>query len=518
MADVSWLDRAIGFVNPARAAKREQAKLQLSAIRAFDMGSSGRRTSGWRSSSESSNSASRRDLLTMRNRCRALYNNSPHAKRGVNLITANTVGTGIVGTIAVQNKNKNRRNSLQRDWDLFVNSTNFSTCGKSTFGMLQKLAMKSIVRDGEVLARRVLRDGKLQIQLLEADYLYSYLEDYHTNQNGDRRVQGIRTDEFGRVVDYELYSEHPGEWGSTVASGKTVTVPASEVAHVFDADRAGGVRGVPWLHAVGSTLRDFGDYSDAELLRQKLAASQVAFVTDNNGGTIGAWEDKTGDALDVEWEPGSVNILPNGLDVKFNQPLGVNSFNEFRTGNLHDVATGLNIPYYMLSSDLSSVNFTSGRMGSVDFDRSIDGYVNLMLKPLLLDRVFGWWVEWMELRGMNMRGVSINWTAPRRQMIDPMKEIMATQQAVRAGLMSLPEAQRQLGNDPAVVITEIKESNDLLDELELIHDTDPRRVSAAGLTQARQLSGMGGSIVFPGDEPPEPVAMPNAENEPETDD
>ena len=46
---------------------------------------------------------------------------------------------------------------------------------------------------------------------------------------------------------------------------------------------------------------------------------------------------------------------------------------------------------------------------------------------------------------------------------------------------------------------EIAEANKMLDDNDIILDTDPRRVTNAGLTQARQVA-QGGGVVFPGDD------------------
>jgi capsid protein len=68
-----------------------------------------------------------------------------------------------------------------------------------------------------------------------------------------------------------------------------------------------------------------------------------------------------------------------------------------------------------------------------------------------------------------LRG-SMRWvhTPPRREMIDPSKEIPAIIEAIAAGLMSLQEVQRSYGWIPEQVIAELKE--------------DKERAEAAGLS------------------------------------
>ena len=49
--------------------------------------------------------------------------------------------------------------------------------------------------------------------------------------------------------------------------------------------------------------------------------------------------------------------------------------------------------------------------------------------------------------------------------------------------MSLSEAIREYGYDPEEVLREIQQDNELLDQLELVLDTDPRKVTLSGQAQ-----------------------------------
>ena len=76
-----------------------------------------------------------------------------------------------------------------------------------------------------------------------------------------------------------------------------------------------------------------------------------------------------------------------------------------------------------------------------------------------------------------MRGPrKIIWTFPRRELIDPSKEIKALIEAVSAGIMSLSDVQRSLGYLPKEVIEEL--------------GADKAAAEAQGL----QLTVFGGSI------------------------
>jgi capsid protein len=76
--------------------------------------------------------------------------------------------------------------------------------------------------------------------------------------------------------------------------------------------------------------------------------------------------------------------------------------------------------------------------------------------------------------------IEAEWTAPRFEAVDPLKDIQADILAVRAGLMTLKEAIARQGYDPAHVLAEIGATNAELDVLGIVLDTDPRKATKSG--------------------------------------
>ena len=76
--------------------------------------------------------------------------------------------------------------------------------------------------------------------------------------------------------------------------------------------------------------------------------------------------------------------------------------------------------------------------------------------------------------------IGAEWTAPRFEAVDPLKDIQADILAVRAGLMTLKEAIARQGYDPASVLPEIATTNAELDQLGITLDTDPRKATRTG--------------------------------------
>lgn len=487
----NWLDSAISFLSPAAGAKRAKARLVEQTYkdvsgRRFEGATKGGRTGGWVTSSSSSNTANGPALVLLRDRSRDLVRNNPYAARAVQAIPANVVGTGIVAKpIARSEKNAN---DLAWAWKRWALTTECDADGLLDFYGIQSLAMRAIVESGEVLIRRRQRfvaDGltvPLQIQVLEPDFIDTTKS--QVLKDGSYIIQGIEFNRMGRRVAYWLYSEHPGDTGlaSKYISFESKRIPAEDILHLFRVDRAGQIRGIAWGAPVIIRLRDFDEYEDAQLVRQKIAACFAGFIQDIKEPDD---FDKTKATVGEKIEPGLLEFLPPGKQITFPNPPQVTGYGEFARITLQAVAAGYGVTYELLTNDLSRVNFSSGRMGWIEFNRNIEQWRWQMLIPRLCNPVFRWFLEAAALAGYKGTDEAMaEWTPPAREMIDPGSEISATVTAIRAGLKTLSGAIREQGYDPEEFIQEMIEDNAKIDKGGLILDSDARKTMQAGIAQS----------------------------------
>ena len=482
-----WFENLIGFFSPEAKLKRNQARLKDNVlrnnVRSYEAASKGRRTEGWTTPNTSATAEITQVLTTLRNRSRDMVRNNPYAARGVELIPANVVGKGIEPNIwAPAEKEKEQ---VQNAWRKWANTPTIDFDGRSDFAGLQRLAMRAVVESGEVLIRlRRVKNSKfpIKIQILEPDFLVTN-NNFPNVANGNRVVAGIELDDNDQRVAYHLYKSHPGNTTdlNLKSSYETVRVPAADILHVYRTDRPGQIRGVPWLAAVMTRLKDLDGYEDAQLVRQKIAACFSVFVHD-----IEAAETLTGNnagALGDSVEPGIIEILPPGKDIKFASPPGPgDEFAPYMSHILHSIASGLGVSYEALTGDLGQVNFSSARMGWLEFQRNIDVW-RCMLISNFNDPVFNWFLDSLNLTGINVSEGEVSWVPPRREMIDPGKEVNAKIKAIRAGIETLSDVVRQNGKHPRDHFEELKEDNDTIDELGLVLDSDPRNITVAGQSQ-----------------------------------
>ena len=191
--------------------------------------------------------------------------------------------------------------------------------------------------------------------------------------------------------------------------------------------------------------------------------------------------------LDVELAPGLINEMPPHTSMEFSKPPKAEGYSDYSKQVLHAIATGLGVTYEMLTGDLSQVNFSSARMGWLEFNRNVEQWRKIIIIPQICDAVWDWFIESLSLQsGIDLSPINVQWVAPRREMIDPSKELAAMKLGIRSGLYSLSDMVQTLGKDPMEHFLDIQEDNKLLDKLNLKLDSDSRYVNQAGTQQVTE--------------------------------
>lgn len=498
---ISWWDRVLLSVAPRAALSRIRSRAAaVTLVRNYEAAAPGRRTQGWKRRGSDANVAAGSALATLRGHARDLVRNNGWARNGLRVITRNTVGWGITPKA----KGPAVTDELLAAWESWACTTDCDAAGRLTFSGLQKLAMRCIAESGEVLIRRRWRrpgDGlslPMQLQVLEPDFL-DVTKNGIAGQQGGPIVYGVEFDAIGRRVAYWLYDQHPGS--NFFSAPTSRRIDAAEVLHIFDMERAGQDRGVPWLAASIVKLKDFDEFEDAQLMRQKIAACFAAFVSDLDGdpGSPLVGAPSSTDALVETIEPGLVQRLPPGKQITTaNPPLTTDDGFSIRT--LRAIAAGLGVTYEDLTGDYSQVNFSSARMSRLAHWGNVYDWQWNMLVPQLCDPAWSWAMEAAAFTGI-LRASDLapraTWTPQPMALTDPDREARANVIMIRSGQKTLSEVIREQGMDPDEHLTEYAEDLAKLDALGIWLDGDVRRVSQAGLAQ-----GVGGGGAPAGDSTP----------------
>jgi len=474
--------------------KVAQSELYKANLRAYEAGKQSRRTDGWHERSRGPNADLRQVLQRIVSRHQDQVDSDAWADKAIKVVVNNWIGEGIVG----EPVNKNKRYSLL--WNDWANSTACDFYGKLNFYGLQALVARTIAVRGSCLIRRrvderLLLQGlpPLTLQVLEPDWLDM------SKDNGSSIVFGKEYDDEGRLTGYYIRKNHPGESDWRQSRLGSDLVEASQICHVYDVRRPGQATGVPWGASSLLTLRDIGDHAQARMMLDKLACCFTAFVTDSDPESVlpdAASPDASIPTLFEKLEPGAIEVLPPGKSVQFSSPPTAGNFIEMQRHHLHSVAAGYGITFEALTGILSEVNFSSGRMGWLEFHRNVGHWRWNIAIPQFLDPVSQWFATAVIQAGMANRVNSrMLWTPPRREMINPSEEIPALVAAIRGGLTSLSEVQRSLGYVPAQVLEELAQDLANARSKDLALSVDAKLVSDSGVTQARPA---GSGIPEPG--------------------
>jgi lambda family phage portal protein len=481
------IDRLIEGVAPRWAVSRAAARVSLqnlnaSGVRDYYGASRGRGTENWNATGSDADSEVGRAAPLLRARSRDLVRNNPIAANAVQVLVSSMVGAGIRPRAATSNPEFNKRvDDLFSEW---AESCDFY--GLTDFYGLQSLAVRQMIEGGEVLSLRQRGRGMtvpLQIQLKEADHLDD--AKLETGNGARRIVQGIEYDTDGRRVAYWLLPDHPGSLNRTLADmTQSVRVPAEQVAHMFERQRIQN-RGVPWAAPVMRTLRDMDDWQIAELVRKKTEACLVGIVLGGDLDTPLAPRVQRGDGSEAEqFEPGMIAYANGAQDIKFNQPAGAGGLYEWMRVQCTIVSAGFRVPYALLTGDLSQSNFASSRVGLNEFRRMIDMMQWQIVIPMFCQPAWDWFIESAQLEGRIPDGsVAVEWAPPSFESVNPLQDANADLIDVRAGFRTIPQMIAKRGYDPDKILEEQAAFLAKADDLGLVFDTDPRRVSKAGQVQ-----------------------------------
>jgi lambda family phage portal protein len=445
----------------------------------YEAAATTRRTSGWLPASGNINTLIFRNLDTLRARSRDMARRNPWAANALDAFVGNAIGTGIKPQSLHPDAGIKER--IRQLWLRWTDEADAG--GLTDFSGLQGLACRAVMEAGECLIRlrpRLARDGltvPLQLQLLEAEHLPT--AETRKLENGNYIRAGIEFDRIGRRVAYWLYREHPFDSLNPVASTELVRVPADSVLHLFRPIRPGQLRGQPWLTQVLIKLYELDQYDDAELVRKKTAAMFAGFVLKNapEDQVLGEKAAKESGTALAGLEPGTLQVLLPGEDIKFSTPADVGaSYETFMRVQLRSVAAGMGITYEQLTGDLTGVNYSSIRAGLLEFRRRCEQFQHQVIVYQFCRPVWERWIEAAVLAGalpLAAAGSEAKWFPPGFAWVDPLKDIKAQVMAVRAGFKSRAEVVSEQGYDAEAIDREIALDNARARALGLSYDTDP---------------------------------------------
>jgi lambda family phage portal protein len=406
--------------------------------------------------------ASDRDMLKAR--ARWLAANNPITKSIDRSIIKNVVGTGIRLQSKINEKDiknaKEINDQIEKLWDEFSKKQNFDLTGRIGLYRFQKLILKTKMTDGEILINSVWTKDKkfpLKFQLVESDQLDSSMTNYKNNTV----FSGVEVDSVGKPVAYHLKKE--------INSFSSERFESKDIIHFYDIERASQYRGVSDYAQTINNLKDFSAYNDSEIVKNRILASFATFIKTSDISKNMFADKATGQKQGTpdpikEITAGMIKYLRPGeevMNVQSNQ-LG-NSYNDFITNTIRLIAAGRDISYELAVRDYSKVNFSSARAGLIQDNKRFDDEQTTMVSEAL-DPMFEKFIDSQVLVGNlklpndywtdKSKYIKPSWIMPKREWVDPLKDIKAVSMEIELGMNSKTRAAASKGLDFEDILNE----------------------------------------------------------------
>lgn len=439
-----------------------------------------RLTSDWLAGTQTADTEIRHALKTMRDRSRDLERNNDWARGYFSLLENNVIGaTGIGLQMKIWEVYQNKRQHDKRAQDIVENGfwkwgkpQYCTVAGSMSFPTVCKLVLRAAARDGNAIVRKHYPQDnpfRFSLELIESDQLDT---DQNGSYNGNQVRLGKEYDAYGKCVAYHLLSAHPGDsLGAARNAPFRVRVPASEIIHVYKPERIGQGVGFPWLASSVMPLRMLEKYSESEAIAARVSAAKMGWLIPSKDGPQGyTGASSTGSS---EVQPGVMELLPPGFDVKFFDPNHPNSgFDSFVKSQLRQIASGLRVSYNSLANDLEGVNYSSIRAGLLE-EREQWKAVQAWFIESFVQPVFEEWLMQSLLAKALTDGVVTlpaakfdkynqpEWKPRRWAWVDPLKDLQASVLAVEKGFNSQRAIIAENGGDIEDTYADIKADQDL---------------------------------------------------------
>ncbi len=458
-----------------------------------------RLTHGWVTSSTSADTEIDGSIVKLRDRSRQLRRDSPYVRQAIRAIGANVIGRGIRMQSRVMMQRGGRLNEalnrrIEEAWLSWGHADRCHVAGKLSLPEILRLAVEAMAESGEVFIRIVDEPfGRSRVPLalgvIEADYCDEGKTSGPDAQGNEWRM-GVRVNRWGRPISYAFRDRHPGDLTNGVGY-KVTEVPAEQIIHLFVTERPGQTRGVPWAASAVKRLHHLSGYEEAEVVRARANSSLMGFIQSPEGELHGD-DVEDGDQV-TRFEPGVFKYLAPGETVSIPQldaPDG--QFEPFLRAMLRGVAAAIGCSFETISRDFSQSNYSSSRLSLLE-DREHWRMLQDYMIEHLLQPVFDRWlaaaagVGQLNLPGYESqpeRYEAVRWYPRGWAWVDPMKEVGAYKEAVRAGFKTQAEVVAEGGGDIEDLLTARAAEVDRAEQLGLQFDTNPADDQLAGAVNA----------------------------------
>ncbi|WP_330169498.1 phage portal protein [Bartonella grahamii] len=458
----------------------------------FEAASKSRRMGGFDPAKKHINKAIEECGDTIVARSRWLYDNEALYGSATEEWVSAAVSDGIKPYPRIEGFQEEKKKLLDLWWQ-WVDEADYDE--DTSFYGLQATIAREVFLTGECFVRLHYVDlyGRSGVPLQLQVYPTEMLD---LSYNGPAEIEGnyirmgIEFNASGKRVAYHFWEHHPYDdcpANSAFKSQERVRVPAEMVLHIKERRIAGQLRGSPKITRCMTKIFQLESYDDAELDRKRTAALFAAFVKDNSPNVEKLSDNRDKNNVEEEYKapviaPGASLYLGENKEVTFSNPVEVGgSYEAFQFRNILKICAALNMPYAVVTGDVTRGNFSNVRTSIIQFRRHVKQWREHII-AFQFNRII--WERFVEMavlvKCVNLPGWEENplpWLqcesfAPPLEMIDPNKDISAEKEEIRAGLKTRRMALAERGFDIDSIHAEMQEEHTDARARGLSFDTD----------------------------------------------
>ncbi|WP_375664819.1 phage portal protein [Bartonella sp. CL162QHHD] len=458
----------------------------------FEAASKSRRMGGFDPAKKHINKAIEECGDTIVARSRWLYDNEALYGSATEEWVSAAVSDGIKPYPRIEGFQEEKKKLLDLWWQ-WVDEADYDE--DTSFYGLQATIAREVFLTGECFVRLHYVDlyGRSSVPLQLQVYPTEMLD---LSYNGPAEIEGnyirmgIEFNASGKRVAYHFWEHHPYDdvpANMAFESQERVRVPAEMILHIKERRIAGQLRGSPKITRCMTKIFQLESYDDAELDRKRTAALFAAFVKDNSPNVEKLSDNRDKNNVEEEYKapviaPGASLYLGENKEVTFSNPVEVGgSYEAFQFRNILKICAALNMPYAVVTGDVTRGNFSNVRTSIIQFRRHVKQWREHIIAFQFNRIVWERFVEMAVLAGcVNLPGWeenSLPWLqcesfAPPLEIIDPNKDISAEKEEIRAGLKTRRMALAERGFDIDSIHAELEEEHTDARARGLSFDTD----------------------------------------------
>jgi lambda family phage portal protein len=431
----------------------------------INSGKTGRTQKNWRPTSKPFNLEIKGKESLILARSKFLEFNSTQLNSMLKSLSRNVTRTGIKPQAKIKNSRKELNVSLndliEEHWGIWTRKEFCDVQGLRDFYRMQKLIYRRYFVDGGIFVKFINdRNSKyrLKLQLLELELL-----DINKNEvleNGNQIVSGVEINNFRKPVAFWLCEVPKSPLHSySNQSNNSKRISTEEIMLIYDPFRVEQLHPLSCISPIITKLNDLLDIDENELTKEKLQTALSAIIIKNDAYAIGVDSneetDSDGDIEEI-WKSGGVAYLEPGEDIKtLESNKNTSGYQTFQKIQARDASKAVGLSAEQVTGDLSEVNYSSARTGSIEDEKFFKMEQQFMI-DIFCQPVYEKFIDTLYLVGiLNAVDFTKNpykyykalWLTPGNDWIDPLKQANAEVTLIKSGLKTRRQYYGERGLD-----------------------------------------------------------------------